>query len=239
VTDQTFSHQTEATRPSTEPSVDPTAAIAGPTTRRRALAGVATLAMSALGGLLAGAVGAAFFRWFMRYVSTDPEFSWSGTMAIIIIFAFFGTVQGLALGARRVGLRRRWLTPFRLLGAVGLLGTMAGAGVIMAATVMGGGLAAHRPDWPRPARIVAGAAAVANLVAVAVMTAQELGGWSKPLVAAVWLTVIYALIVAGAGPTLSPQADAWKLAPPLRRAGIIAAVLVAAGMGLAVTGLRA
>ena len=57
---------------------------------------------SAVLGLVAGAVFGLVARGWMRLVSADPEFSWSGTVFIIGAFVLWGFAQGLVMGVRRV-----------------------------------------------------------------------------------------------------------------------------------------
>ena len=58
----------------------------------------------------------------MRLVSTSHEFSWEGTLAIVLLAAVFGTGVGLASAARRMTGRRRWLRLAVLPGMVLFLG---------------------------------------------------------------------------------------------------------------------
>jgi apolipoprotein N-acyltransferase len=91
------------------------------------------LSGAALGFLLGALVGA-LARWWMRLIATDtPEFSWSGTFFIIMIFAFAGLLSGLVVGARRRG----WVgTPMAVARLFGILATVIlsmGQGMLMAA----------------------------------------------------------------------------------------------------------
>lgn len=54
-------------------------------------------------GATAGAVWGAVARGWMRFVSGAPEFTWNGTVSILIIFALFGLGQALALIVHRSG----------------------------------------------------------------------------------------------------------------------------------------
>lgn len=62
-----------------------------------------------MAGALAGALWGVVARVWMRVVSTEHEFTWGGTSAIIAIFAVFGLGQAVAAIARRSAwpLRRR------------------------------------------------------------------------------------------------------------------------------------
>ena len=109
---------------------------------------VPILAAGLFGGVALGIVA----RLWMRFISDAPEFTWSGTLFIVLGFAFFGFTQSIAAVARG-RTRRRWtLTVARVLGGVGFLPLFVAAGGVMLPTVVGGGLALSRVDWPRPAR---------------------------------------------------------------------------------------
>src|SRR5262245_57113823 len=92
---------------------EPTIA-AGPRPRTRP--GAVILAGGLLGGLVLGVVA----RVWMRMITDDPEFSWGGTLFIVIGFGLFGFLQGAAFVLRRC--RFRWLgSAGRVLGTVGLV----------------------------------------------------------------------------------------------------------------------
>ena len=57
----------------------------------------------------------------VRFISEDPEFSWSGTLFIVGGFAVFGLAQSVVAVARRRLARRRMLTVFRAIGGVATL----------------------------------------------------------------------------------------------------------------------
>src|ERR687898_224194 len=75
-----------ATRGRIERSIPP------PVTRRR-LPGPVVL----LGGLLGGVVWGIDARVWMRFISTDPEFTWSGTLFIVIGFGVAGLGEAVGL----------------------------------------------------------------------------------------------------------------------------------------------
>ena len=77
----------------------------------------ATLPRAAALGALSGAGWGVLARIWMRLISTDPEFSWTGTLLIIGFAALLGGGVGLAAGARLAG-RSRW-------GAAGVCAALA------------------------------------------------------------------------------------------------------------------
>ncbi|MGA8977595.1 MAG: hypothetical protein WB473_00615 [Pedococcus sp.] len=103
---------------------------------------------AALGAAL-GAGWGVLARGWMRLVSTAPEFSWSGSLAIVGLAALLGLGVGVAAEARRRGGAWRWL---RLAVVPGLV-LFAGPGMpLLPAFVVAGPLVARRN---RAARVVA------------------------------------------------------------------------------------
>ena len=69
-----------------------------------------------VGALVGGAWGVAARVW-MRLITDDPHFTWTGTLFIVLLAALFGAFTTAAATALRQG-RRGW---WRLLAAPGLL----------------------------------------------------------------------------------------------------------------------
>ena len=87
----------------------------GPPIGRRSLAAHLGFGLAIGSGLGVAA------RGFMRLLAADPEFSWSGTILIVGLFAVFGVVQG-AVAATRSRTTRQWITlPVRLVGGFSYL----------------------------------------------------------------------------------------------------------------------
>jgi hypothetical protein len=126
---------------------------------------VRILAMMAVGTLYG-----VLLRGWMRFVSTDPEFSWSGTAVIVGAFAVLGLMVGLVEVARRKQWRRRLLA-IRVVGSVLALGCFQGAGVVMFPTIVPAALALARTDWWRPLRVAL--IGVAIVVAVLVVVDMD------------------------------------------------------------------
>jgi hypothetical protein len=72
----------------------------------------------------------------MRLISTEPEFSWTGTLFIVGLAALLGAGVGLVDAALRAGRSRWWR-----LGAVPGLLLLAGPGMLLAPSFLVGGLA--------------------------------------------------------------------------------------------------
>ncbi|WP_270888442.1 hypothetical protein [Pedococcus sp. 5OH_020] len=101
---------------------------------------------AALAGLGLGAAWGALARIWMRLVSTDPQFSWPGTLLIVLLGAVFGLLVGIAWRARTSTGWRRWL---RLLAVPGLV-LFAGQGLPLApGFLVAGPLVRRRGLLPR------------------------------------------------------------------------------------------
>lgn len=198
-----------------------------PTLALRSLFVLAGLLIGTVGGFVLGVA----MRSFMRLISDEAEFSWSGTVFVVMVFVIFGATQGLVAGGRRAGLRRRWLTPLRLLGGFGMLLTMGAAGAIMAPTTLGAGVARHRSDWPRWARALGAVLAAANVTVVSVTTLSGQAGQVSSWLGVLLMVGCYSVVVLAVGQTLAPQQDGWHLA---RWARIIVAVGLVVPAGLLV-----
>lgn len=94
-------------------------------------------------GLLLGVVARAWMRW----ISTDPEFTWAGTIGIMVAFTVFATAHATAHVVRsRSGSRAvRGMT--RGLAGVLSLGIFGAAGSVMLPTVVLAAWAVWRPTW--------------------------------------------------------------------------------------------
>ncbi|HJR90265.1 MAG TPA: hypothetical protein VJ782_08940 [Aeromicrobium sp.] len=116
--------------------------------------------------LLIGAIYGVLLRGWMRFVSTDPEFSWSGTGYIVGIFAVLGLMAGLVDLGRRRGWRAKLLAT-RAVGGVLTVGCFMAAGVAMFPTIVPAALGVARTDWWKPLRLgLVGFAAVVACVVV-------------------------------------------------------------------------
>jgi hypothetical protein len=112
-----------------------------------------------LGMVRAGALGAALgavwgvlARGWMRLVSTSPEFSWSGSLAIVGLAAVLGAGIGLSAVARRRSGWRRWCRMAVLPGMM----IFAGQGApLLPAFVVGGLLVRRHHPLARAGALVA------------------------------------------------------------------------------------
>ena len=118
------------------------------------------LARGAAVGFALGAAWGVLARVWMRLISTEPEFSWSGTLMIIALSAILGLGVGVVDAARRTGRTGFWT----LAVVPGLLLFMS-PGMLLAPSFLLGGLAWG--ERRRAARVV-GLLAIAGSVAVGI-----------------------------------------------------------------------
>jgi len=178
-------------------------------------------------GVLLGAVVGALARLWMRVISEDPEFTWAGTLVIVVAFALFGGGQALSRTARRAGFRRPGTTAARIVAAVLSLLIFGGAGSLMLPTVLAAALAVWRTDWSRVARAIAGVVALPIPVFIAAAAVVGPFGWSLHSLSGVaGFVALYAVVIVALGPTVAPVLDGWHL----RTAGRLALIVTAAGL---------
>jgi hypothetical protein len=207
-------------------ATSPTIAFAQPRPARPFL----TIACGLFGGFALGVIA----RAWMRLISDDPEFSWGGTIFIVLAFTIFGLTQSISSVVRRKA-RRRWtLTIARVGGAVGFMPLFVGAGSIMMPTVVGGGFALWRTDWRRLVRAICLVVALGPVVIVATQIVGSFGWSMHALLGFLGMVVIYGAIIATTRFTLSPQEDGWKMK---RRAKIPIFVIVGLVMTYALVGI--
>lgn len=148
-------------------------------------------------GFATGLAFAVPARAWMRLISPDPEFSWSGSIAIGIGFAILFTGAGLCLAAHRRGWSRRGLVAAHVAGCVLILPAFGGAGIMVLPTVLCGGLAVARSEWRVPLRLVLAALGVAAGVGVmATIPGDGLAAWRAALGIAVYPAVVWPLLLA-------------------------------------------
>lgn len=145
-----------------------------------------------LGGLSWGILA----RAWMRLISTQPEFTWSGTIFILTVATLIAAFLGLPmLLRRRPGTRRARSAP--AVGALAIFPLGMGPGAVMLPAIIGGALALH-------GREVNGKIARALLTLVAfgaVLLVGRTGTVSIPLVGAIALVVV--LVIPRAGVTVA------------------------------------
>lgn len=171
----------------------------------------------AAAGLLLAAGWGVLARVWMRLISTNPEFSWSGTLFIVGVSAVGGLGLGLVSGAQAAGRRARWRTAALL--ALPVVTAPQGLMVFLPAFVLGGLALSGRLMLPAQVLLlsVVGAAPVAMLLVV--MSEAEREG-RRALVFVTGALVLQALMAFGGSQlfrrwpstrrTTAALADAWQ-----------------------------
>ncbi|MBI4932643.1 MAG: hypothetical protein HY828_02120 [Actinobacteria bacterium] len=174
--------------------------------------------------VLGASLGIAARAW-MRLISTDPEFTWNGTIFIVLGFTVFGFAQGVALAVRRATERRWIVTTARTFGFVGTLPLFVAAGGIMMPTVIFGGLARHRVDWPTWTRVVFVVLGSTSIMFVGLQLHDHWAwGW-RWWAGMAGLFAVYGGVIALERGSMPPQRDGWQLPGVVRVATVVAAVL--------------
>jgi hypothetical protein len=187
-------------------------------------------------GLLAGWAWGINARVWMRFISTDPSFTWSGTLFIVNGFGIAALAQAGAYLGRRAELRRPWLTGVRVLTFIGLLPLGMAAGAMAFPTVVFAPLAIEHREWPRWWRGLIGLLALLPLGLVGWLLLDDLSV-GRAAVGFVWFLALYAVIVWGAHFTLAPQRDGWRAPRAVRIAGAAALAAAVLLLAVAISGL--
>ena len=186
------------------------------------------------GGLLGGtALGIAARAW-MRLISDNPEFTWGGTMFIVIGFTIFGVAQAVATIGRRRARRPAARRVTRVVGVVGMLPLFVAAGGVMLPTVVGGGLSFARTEWPNSARASCLAVAAVPVVFAARGIVGDFGLSLHTVAGVLLLLALYGTIARSARSTfaLPPTGRGLK-----RWVTILGLVVVILPVGFMIVGL--
>ncbi len=111
--------------------------------------GKAVIIRSAGLGFILGVAWGIAARFWMRMISTDPEFSWSGTLMIVGLAGLLGMGVGLIYATRRVG-RHQWLGTLLIPGLILFMGP----GMLFAPSFALGGFAWRRGAGRRGDRLL-------------------------------------------------------------------------------------
>ncbi len=117
------------------------------------MSGPVFIATSFGGGLLLGIMARLWMRWITPH---HPEFTWGGTLTIVLIFTIFCTAQSLLHVVRRKNISKvkDWI--FRGIAIFFTLPLFGAAGLIMFPVVLLGSLAYWRRTWPKWLRFILG-----------------------------------------------------------------------------------
>ena len=175
---------------------------------------VLVIPCAAFGGLVLAVIA----RLWMRWISTDPEFSWAGTIGIFVGFILFFTGHSIVFLGRQRGWSRRWLTVARVFASFISLGIFGAAGASMFPTVLTASLGLGRTDWPRSVRRVL----IVLSMIIPFFIVRDIGsdfGWNLVTLGRIILYVlIYHIIISTARITVAPQRDSWRMNRKVRAA---------------------
>jgi hypothetical protein len=177
-----------------------------------------------LGGLAGGLVWGIHARIWMRFVSANPEFTWSGTMFIVIGFGIAGLTQSGAYLGRRAGLGRARMTALRVVTFAGLLPLGMAAGGPMFPTIVLAPLALTHDEWSGRTRLAVGVVAVIPVLFIATVLLDDLSV-ARAGAGFLWFLAVYAGIIWAARFTLAPQLDGWRAPRAARVVGVAALAL--------------
>ncbi len=156
-------------------------------------------------GFIAGLIGGAIARAWMRWVSTDPEFTWSGSLYIVIAFAIFGAVQAM-VSLIRSKPRKRWVVILaRSLGVIFTLPLFMAAGSSMFPTVLFLSLSLWRKSWINLIRIFL--AAIGIIIWLLIINSEIVHdfGWNIVTIGRIGLFgLIYTVIIWALNFTVRP-----------------------------------
>lgn len=190
-----------------------------------------SMSHAVIAGALLGLVWGILMRGWMRFISSDPEFSWAGTMFILGASVIVGSVLGLARKRRMaggVGWWRMSILALMLLGA---------GGAVMWPSVIAGGVAFGRPK-PRWIRALLAIVAVAVQVLVLQSVFDDNRGMSilAKVVAVGW----YAPLITGEAWAFSvvfaPSAEHAPTPGRVKRVLIVAPLVAIAAMAAIIVG---
>ena len=157
-------------------------------------------------GLFSGLLGGVIARSWMRWISTNPEFSWSGTLGIMTVFTLFGAVQSTVYVVRRKP-RRKWLLVLvRSLGVIFTLPLFGAAGSIMFPTVLTISLAQWRSKWKSWIRVPLSLIGLSAWGMAIYLEIIKNFGWSIATIGRILLMgIIYSGIIYALKPTISAR----------------------------------
>lgn len=157
-------------------------------------------------GVLAGLTLGLVARAWMRFITTQPEFTIAGTLGIVLGFAIFAGAQSLAAIATQMQWRASLRRFARGLGFLCMLPLMLAAGATMAPAFTLAGAAVWHPRWPRVLRASLASLALLDVVLVSKSIATDHGASAVTVIGIAGLILIYSCITwATAGTFMPPR----------------------------------
>lgn len=181
-----------------------------------------------LSGVLVGAVLGISARLWMRWISTDPEFSWSGTIFIVVAFTIFTATQATVFIFRRKTKSKRITSMIRGGGVLFSLPIFTAAGAVMFPAVALASIALWQKKMDKKVRIILFA------ISLIIPTLQIIGfasdfGWTiATLGRSLLFILIYSIVVCLLSPTIKQYAstDSEVVRSSRRRNTLIVAFIV-------------
>jgi hypothetical protein len=151
-------------------------------------------------GLIIGIVARAWMRW----VSTDPEFSWSGSIFIVGVFTIFFTAQSIVLVLRSSTSSRAKSRVIRAGGLIFTLPLFLGAGGMMLPSVAVASIALWGGIQKKRGRIFLLALSVIVPLIISKDVIRDFGWTFATLGRILLFLLIYASVIFATSPTVSP-----------------------------------
>ena len=174
---------------------------------------LSVLLFGVLGGLALGVLA----RLWMRTISTEPEFSWSGSIFIVGLFVIFGISQSIVYILRRKIKGRKPISLVRAIGGFFSLSIFLGAGALMFPTVAMGSIAVWREKLGNRVRVLL---VVLSLIVPLIISKDIISdfGWKFSSVGKILLFIfIYGVVIVAIRPTVSEFKDPSYIAKPITR----------------------
>lgn len=166
-----------------------------------------------LAGAALGVLWGIVARGWMRFISAEHEFSWEGTLAIVLIFAIFGLGQTVAAIVRRSTHGRRTQLAGRIVAIATTLPMGMAAGAMMLPSTVVGAVALGRTSMaPRWRAVLALVAAGLTLIVLRQLL-DDLDLW-RALVGWALMFVVYLPLVWALARSLRPVGGADMLGLP-------------------------
>ena len=195
--------------------------------------GETRILIALLFGVLGGLVLGVLARLWMRTISTEPEFSWGGTLFIVGIFLIFGTSQACVYVLRSKMTRKTSTEIVRGIGGFFSLAIFVGAGAQMLPTVALGSIALWRMEFNNKIRLLL---AAIGLIIPATITIRIISDFGWEIASAgrlLLMLLVYGAVIIATHPTVTAFHDPHSISKPMSRTRKI----VLAALIILITGL--
>ena len=185
-------------------------------------------------GLVVGVVARAWMRW----ISTDPEFSWSGSIFIVMAFMIFMVNHSIVKLLRQRFKGRRSVLIIRTGGVIFSLPIFTAAGGMMFPTVALASVATWNPALGKRTRGVLFLLALVIPIRISIDIISDFG-WSFATIGRILLFVsIYSVVIFATKPAVSPfrneESDVVKMSKR-QKIILVLAILAIGGLFLILT----